>query len=40
MNATAIQLSVLFLAALRVAFPAFFLLVIGTWLDRRSHPVG
>ena len=36
MSATAIQVSVLFLAVLRVAFPVFMLVVIGTWMDRKG----
>lgn len=38
MNATAIQLSVLFLAVVRVALPVFVLVLIGSWVDHKSHP--
>lgn len=36
MSTTAIDLTVFFLAVLRVGLPALFLITIGTWLDRRS----
>ena len=34
MNATMIDLSLIGLALLRVAFPALTLVLIGTWLER------